>query len=311
MPSRRFAAVYAEFLQQRPAVVAPLSAIGAWVFLHARAAEAEDPSPADEGADPRFGWGRIHDLSGLTSVELLRAVGIDAKAVRAAEAAGLCRWDGADLLVAGFDLEGHQKLEAARARARQNGKAPPAPGRKRGRTPKSPENTGPGKPTGFGSQTKSDEAEKPVPIRAVADRSEVDPSHTETTPEYYPPGFLEVWAAFPRKEAKQAAKEAWEEVQPSEHEVREIVGALRWQTVSRQWLEKGMIPHLATYLRGRRWEDEPSPTDRPAGVSDKEWRSQIAMAQWASRNRAGDSEWNDLFGADAPSADASEGGPDR
>ena len=66
------------------------------------------------------------------------------------------------------------------------------------------------------------------------------------------------WGAYPRKVAKQEAMKAWNQADPSEELVRsQMHPAILLHSRLRHWCEeKGKIPHFATWLRGRRWEDE-------------------------------------------------------
>ena len=71
--------------------------------------------------------------------------------------------------------------------------------------------------------------------------------------------FEEFWKAWPRKEGKEAARKAWPKVADN---LPAILEALSWQRVSENWTKEGgrFIPLPATYLNGRRWEDEkPAP----------------------------------------------------
>lgn len=74
-------------------------------------------------------------------------------------------------------------------------------------------------------------------------------------PVAYPDDFLQFWANYPRKEAKGAAVKAWRTQKPP---LDAVVAALRWQRTSADWCKDGgkFIPHPATYLNARRWEDE-------------------------------------------------------
>jgi len=72
-------------------------------------------------------------------------------------------------------------------------------------------------------------------------------------------GFEQFWAAYPRKESKEAARKGWPKVADN---LPAILEALSWQRVSENWTKEGgrFIPLPATYLNGRRWEDEkPAP----------------------------------------------------
>jgi hypothetical protein len=78
-------------------------------------------------------------------------------------------------------------------------------------------------------------------------------------------GFDRFWAAYPRKQAKQAARRAWEKLRPAEDLLQAMLAAVARQRDSPQWRD-GVIPHPATWLNGRRWEDECA----TAGTSEPE-----------------------------------------
>ena len=69
-------------------------------------------------------------------------------------------------------------------------------------------------------------------------------------------GFDDFWAKYPRRQAKLDAQKAWAKLRPSPELQADILTALIWQTASDQW-QRGYVPLPASYLRGRRWEDEP------------------------------------------------------
>jgi hypothetical protein len=76
------------------------------------------------------------------------------------------------------------------------------------------------------------------------------------------PGFDDFWQRYPLHVGKQAARKAWGKLGPSPP-LGSIVDALAWQRDLPRWREDGgrYVPHPATYLNGRRWEDErPPPT---------------------------------------------------
>jgi hypothetical protein len=77
-------------------------------------------------------------------------------------------------------------------------------------------------------------------------------------------GFEAFWNAYPRKVAKQAALKAWTRLQPDGSLKAEVQKALARAKRTRQWTRDGgeYIPHPATWLNNRRWEDE-SGTDAP------------------------------------------------
>jgi hypothetical protein len=79
----------------------------------------------------------------------------------------------------------------------------------------------------------------------------------------YSPAFLLFWQAYPRKKDKGHAWKAWQTASKNglpaiEAIVAKIVSAKRgpdWTKDAGQW-----IPYPASWINGRRWEDEDSPT---------------------------------------------------
>lgn len=73
------------------------------------------------------------------------------------------------------------------------------------------------------------------------------------------------WPAYPRKVAKPKALKAWRKLAPDLDTISAIVTALDWQCRQPRWLEdRGeYIPHAATWLNDRRWEDEQPSARRP------------------------------------------------
>jgi len=77
------------------------------------------------------------------------------------------------------------------------------------------------------------------------------------------------WTQYPNKTAKQAAVKAWGKLKPNESLFNTIIDALEKQ---KPHFKVGFIPHPATWLNGRRWEDaipaqaegqETKPTNQP------------------------------------------------
>ena len=72
-------------------------------------------------------------------------------------------------------------------------------------------------------------------------------------------GFAEFWAVYPRHDGKAAAENAWRKLAPDIERQAEIMAAIGDHKRSPRWLESPrFIPHAATWLNGRRWEDEPA-----------------------------------------------------
>ena len=70
--------------------------------------------------------------------------------------------------------------------------------------------------------------------------------------------FDDFWAAYPKKKAKEAARKAWAKLKPDEALGKAIIQAVDQAKNTPQWKKENgqYIPHPATYLNGRRWEDE-------------------------------------------------------
>jgi hypothetical protein len=73
----------------------------------------------------------------------------------------------------------------------------------------------------------------------------------------YSAKFLIFWQAYPRKEKKMDAFKAWQKIDKNLLET--ILQSIQVHKLSKQWKENEgqFIPHPATFLNGRQWEDEP------------------------------------------------------
>ena len=70
--------------------------------------------------------------------------------------------------------------------------------------------------------------------------------------------FDKFWACYPRHTAKQDAKRAFIKVSPDDALLETMLTAIQRQKQTDQWSDPRYIPHPATWLNGRRWEDEAS-----------------------------------------------------
>ena len=70
--------------------------------------------------------------------------------------------------------------------------------------------------------------------------------------------FDEFWKAYPKKKAKEAARKAWIKLKPNETLGKEIIQAVIETAKTKDWIKENgkYIPYPATYLNGKRWEDE-------------------------------------------------------
>lgn len=77
----------------------------------------------------------------------------------------------------------------------------------------------------------------------------------------YKASFERFWSGYPKKTAKQSALKAWLKLKPDEKLTENILSALERFKKTDQWLKDNgqYIPYPATWLGGRRWEDECAP----------------------------------------------------
>lgn len=70
--------------------------------------------------------------------------------------------------------------------------------------------------------------------------------------------FKTFWTAYPRKVAKPAAEKAWNRIKPSGEQLQIMLRVLAVQKSSDDWLKEDgkYIPHPATWINQRRWEDQ-------------------------------------------------------
>jgi hypothetical protein len=87
------------------------------------------------------------------------------------------------------------------------------------------------------------------------------------------PAFVAFWDAYPRKVGKPAALKAWGRIARADALLDAMLDAIRAQQRSAQWTKDGgeFIPHPATWLNQRRWEDVPPVVTGPRSLSRPEW----------------------------------------
>lgn len=70
--------------------------------------------------------------------------------------------------------------------------------------------------------------------------------------------FDRFWALYPRKVGKASAEKAWKKLKVTADLFNLMAASLAAWSVSTDWTKDGgqFIPHAATWLNGKRWEDE-------------------------------------------------------
>lgn len=100
------------------------------------------------------------------------------------------------------------------------------------------------------------------PMRHKQEQIEQEDTYPPKPPKekHLPDGFPEFYAAYPNKKARQNAERAWTKLNPTPDLQRTIMAALEIQKRSSDWTKEHgrYVPHPATWLNGRRWEDEVS-----------------------------------------------------
>lgn len=99
--------------------------------------------------------------------------------------------------------------------------------------------------------------------------------------------FGRFWAAYPRHTAKQTALAAFKKLNPDERLLQIILTAIERQKSSPQWARDGgqYIPHPATWLNQRRWEDETPKVSTGRVVpaqqySQREYHEEEGLPDW-------------------------------
>lgn len=93
----------------------------------------------------------------------------------------------------------------------------------------------------------------PVPAAAPVIAKPVKPDAME--------GFAEFWMRYPKKKSKHDAEKAWAKLKPDAELRALMLLALGSQVRSQDWTKSAgqFIPLPATWINGRRWEDQESP----------------------------------------------------
>ncbi len=118
----------------------------------------------------------------------------------------------------------------------------------------------------------SEYAEGPAEVLAVQSK-DLGRGKPGRACDHDPAGFTAFWEVYPRRVARLAAVRAWNVLRPEPVLQAELCAAVGRLALAESWVRDGgrFIPHPATFLNGRRWEDAPPapPTvPPPAAASD-------------------------------------------
>jgi hypothetical protein len=122
-------------------------------------------------------------------------------------------------------------------------------------------------------------ANSPVNVNVnVNEDVNVNVNEGEGKPPDPPDPFTTFWNCYPRKVAKPVALKSWAKLNPDDETVKAIIHGLSRAKMSDQWKRDNgaYIPHPATFLNQRRWEDDYTEAERNADkdFSDRNFQQQ-------------------------------------
>lgn len=88
-------------------------------------------------------------------------------------------------------------------------------------------------------------------------------------------GFAAFWEAYPRQQAKGAARQAWSKLHPDADLQARIMASLTRLKQSHDWTKEGgrYVPAPAKWLASEGWDDEPNAYSAPKGrTNDSQYR---------------------------------------
>jgi len=107
--------------------------------------------------------------------------------------------------------------------------------------------------------------QNPTPSSSSSSSSSKDKEKVCKKKDQTHPLFQQFWDLYPRKVAKPQAEKSFKKINPDETQLNVILSSLEKHKKSQQWTKDSgeYIPHPATWLNQRRWEDEISSQERP------------------------------------------------
>jgi uncharacterized protein YdaU (DUF1376 family) len=128
------------------------------------------------------------------------------------------------------------------------------------------------------------------PLQRNGNHKDTDTDKNKTnTPPMVDDLFPKFWKMYPNKKGKAAAEKAWKKLKVTADLFGQIAEGLAAQVVCEAWVKDGgqFIPHPATWLNGKRWEDEvkvasnvhPFPQSRHTGFADRDYTSGLKMRE--------------------------------
>ena len=127
-------------------------------------------------------------------------------------------------------------------------------------------------------QTKPNPEPEPEPESESDAEPEADQERENARARAREVRFTRFWTAYPRHTSSTSARKAFARLDPDDHLLEVMLDAIRRQRASPQWQDgTRFIPHPATWLNQKRWEDDivterPRPSPRPVAAQDYQQR---------------------------------------
>lgn len=136
--------------------------------------------------------------------------------------------------------------------------------------------------TGQNPQSKVNES-KVNEKKSIAHRKAVKPSN----------GLFDTfWSAYPKKKSKGTAEKVFAKIRPNEQLLATMLATIERAKASEDWSKESgkYIPHPATWLNGRRWEDEIGPPASRFGQLPTHYTDPEDYRRMLSERRGGDTD---------------------
>jgi hypothetical protein len=106
-----------------------------------------------------------------------------------------------------------------------------------------------------------------APVSSVSPRKKEEGSKPMVDKSTVDPNFVAFWTVYPKKVARAAASKAWASLRPDSALGSQIVEHVRHRANAPEWRKDAgkYVPNPATFLNGRRFEDEIGTTGRIPG----------------------------------------------
>ncbi len=243
----KFFAVHISDLESEAFTIASADQVATWLFLHALCAKQMN-SGRIEGAKrmpPKF-WQR----HGIEAPDILR------------QPSPLWEWEGDDLRLSPYDIEGERITSKKIEGGRKGGKARAA---QRWRKNESAESSPSRTPKGTGGSS----PDAPDPSSTQSELIEPE----QTTPQSpqkgaMPAELVPIWEAYPatgrNRSTREKARRAWQRLSPRP-DPAEVLRVLQLWKTEEQWTKDAgkFVPACDLWIKNRGWQDEPAQAERP------------------------------------------------